>query len=76
MRKEFGPHVVDVYIPSQRVCTPKRRETRVVEKVQLTDEAAAQIAAIRAEHTVKETAEVVVEWSCPPSLLSPSPAAK
>lgn len=71
VRKEFGPHVVDVYVPSDRVCTPKRTEMREKSTVRLTDEARAQIEAIRAAHTVTETAPVVLEWSCPPSLLAP-----
>lgn len=71
VRKNFGPHQIDVYATSSKVCTPKRRETRSVPKVQLTDEARAQIDAIRAAHTAMETTEVATEWECPPSLLSP-----
>lgn len=71
VKKSFGPHTLDVYATSSTVCTPKRRETRSVPRVQLTDEARAKIDAIRAECTTMETTEVVTEWECPPSLLNP-----
>lgn len=73
VRRRFGPHLLDVYAPSNAVCTPARRETRLNPVVRLTDEAKAEIEAIRARHTVNESKEVVTEWRCPPSLLAARP---
>jgi hypothetical protein len=74
VRRRFGMHTIDVYCVSSEVCTPKRRETKSVPVVELTEEAKAAIEEIRTEHTRYETREIVTEWDCPPSLLNASTA--
>lgn len=66
----FGPHVIEVFTQSSAVCTPKRTESRMVPVLELTDEAKAEIEAIKQRHTRMESRPVVTEWDCPPSLLA------
>lgn len=66
--KSFGPHEINVYTNRENVCERKVVGTKTVKRYGYSAEDQAVIDTMQKQHV--EATEEIVEWTCPPSLLS------